>query len=108
MVKDGIVTSLDPRTGALHKRDRLGTEKMKVYASPVAGDGKVYFAGTEGQVAVVKAGPQWEVLGTNDLDEGIYASPAIVEGHIYVRTRSRLYSFSERAPGRAADATATR
>jgi outer membrane protein assembly factor BamB len=104
MVKDGIVTSLDPRTGALHKRDRLGTGKMKVYASPVAADGKVYFAGTEGQVAVVKAGPQWEVLGTNDLDEGIYASPSIVEGHIYVRTRSRLYSFSERA----ADATSPR
>ena len=37
MVKDGIVTSLDPRTGELHKRERLGTEKMKVYASPVAG-----------------------------------------------------------------------
>lgn len=108
MAKDGIVTSLDPRTGAVHKRDRLGTEKMKVYASPVAADGKVYFAGTEGQVVVLEAGPQWEVLGTNDLDEGIYASPAIVEGHVYVRTKSRLYSFSERAPGPAADATATR
>ncbi|HYN01535.1 MAG TPA: PQQ-binding-like beta-propeller repeat protein [Vicinamibacteria bacterium] len=95
MAKDGIVTSLDPRTGALHKRDRLGPEKMKVYASPVAGDGKVYFAGLEGQVAVVKAGPQWEVLGVNDLDEEIYATPAIVEGRLYVRTRGRLYSFSQ-------------
>ena len=37
MVKDGIVTSLDPRSGEVHKRERLGTEKMKVYASPVAG-----------------------------------------------------------------------
>lgn len=98
MAKDGIVTSLDPRTGAVHKRDRLGPEKMKVYASPIAGDGKVYFAGTEGQVVVLEAGPQWDVLGTNDLDDAIYATPAIVEGHIYVRTRSRLYSFSERAP----------
>ena len=95
MVKDGIVTCLDPRTGELHKRERLGGEKMKVYASPVAGDGKVYFAGLEGQVAVVKAGPQWEVLGINDLDEPIWATPAIVGGRFYVRTKARLYSFSE-------------
>ena len=97
MVKDGIVTSLDPRTGALHKRDRLGSEKMKVYASPVAADGKVYLAGLEGQVAVVKAGAQWEVLGVNDLDDEIWASPAIVDGHLYVRTKGKLFSFSEGA-----------
>ena len=94
MVKDGIVTSLDPRSGEVHKRERLGTEKMKVYASPVAGDGKLYFAGLEGQVAVVKAGPQWEVLGVNDLDDGIWATPAIVEGRLYVRTKGKLFSFS--------------
>ena len=105
MAKDGIVTSLDPRTGALHKRERLGAEKMKVYASPVAGDGKVYFAGTEGQVVVLQAGPQWEVLSTNDLDDPIYATPAIVEGHIYVRTKARLYSFSEGSRGRAPEGT---
>jgi outer membrane protein assembly factor BamB len=95
MVKDGIVTSLDPRSGEVHKRERLGTEKMKVYASPVAGDGKVYFVGLEGQVAVVKAGPQWEVLGVNDLDDEIWATPAIVDGRLYVRTKGKLYSFSE-------------
>jgi hypothetical protein len=49
-------------------------------------------------VAVLKAGPQWEMLGVNDLDDRIYASPAIVDGHLCVRTRGRLYSFSERAP----------
>ncbi len=97
MVKDSIVSSLDPRTGELHKRDRLGGEKMKVYASPVAADGKVYFAGLEGQVAVVKAGAQWEVLGVNDLDDEIWASPAIVDGHLYVRTKGKLFSFSEGA-----------
>ena len=108
MAKDGIVTSLDPRTGALQKRDRLGAEKMKVYASPVAADGKVYFAGTEGQVVVLKAGPQWDVLSTNDLDDPIYATPAIVEGHIYVRTKARLYSFSEGSRGRAPEVTPSR
>ncbi len=94
MVRDSIATSLDARTGKVHKRGRLARGKMKVYASPVAGDGKVYFASVEGQVAVVKADPQWEVLAINDLDDEIYATPAIVDGRLYVRTRGRLFCFA--------------
>ena len=102
MARDGIVSSLDPATGALHKRDRLSRdEKMKVYASPVAADGKLYFAGVEGHVAVVKAGAQWEVLAVNDLDDEIYATPAIAGSSLYVRTKGKLYAFSQST--RAAD-----
>jgi outer membrane protein assembly factor BamB len=101
MVKDGIVSSLDPGTGELHKRDRLSRdEKMKVYASPVAADGKLYFASLEGHVAVVKAGAQWEVLAVNDLDDEIYATPAIAGTRLYVRTKGRLYAFSLASRGR--------
>jgi outer membrane protein assembly factor BamB len=93
IVKDGIVTSLEPKTGKLLKRGRLGDGSPKVYASPVAADGKIYFSTMEGQVAVVDAGPEWTVLATNELDEEIWASPAIVDGNIYVRTKEKLYSF---------------
>ena len=64
----------------------------------VAGDGKIYFAGTDGQVTVIRADPQWDVLAVNDLGDPIYASPAIVDGHLCVRTKSRLYSFSSQGP----------
>jgi outer membrane protein assembly factor BamB len=98
MAKDGIVTSLDPRTGALHKRDRLSRDdKLKVYASPVAADGKVFFAGLEGKLAVLKAGAQWEVLAVNDLGDEIYATPAIAGKSLYVRTKGKLYCFSDHA-----------
>ncbi len=98
MVRDSIVSSLDAGTGAVHKRGRLARGKMKVYASPVAGDGKIYFASVEGRVAVVKADSQWEVLAVNDLEDEIYASPAIVAGRLYVRTRGRLYCFAAASP----------
>jgi len=101
MVRGGIVSSLDARTGEVHKRGRLARGKMEVYASPVAADGKIYFATVEGQVAVVRAEAQWEVLAVNDLGDEIYASPAIVGDHLYVRTRGRLYNFS--ATGSAAE-----
>jgi outer membrane protein assembly factor BamB len=48
-------------------------------------------------VTVLKAGPQWEILKTNDLGEEVWATPAIAGGNIYIRTRSTLYSFAQTA-----------
>jgi len=92
-VKDSILTSLDAATGDVHKRGRLGIGSGKVYASPVAGDGKVFVATLEGAVAVLDAVPQWSALAVNQLGEPIHASPAIADGHLYVRTESALMSF---------------
>ena len=46
-----------------------------------------------GKVTVLEAGPQWEVLAVNDLDEPAQATPAIADGRIYIRTQKALYSF---------------
>jgi outer membrane protein assembly factor BamB len=94
MVDDGIVTSLDPRSGDLLKRDRLGNGSSKVYASPVAADGRIYIADMDGRVTVLADGPEWKVLATNDLNEEIWATPAIVDGRLYVRTKSKVYAFA--------------
>ncbi|HJR61614.1 MAG TPA: PQQ-binding-like beta-propeller repeat protein, partial [Vicinamibacterales bacterium] len=68
------------------------------HASPIAADGKVFLANTEGKISVLKAGAQWEVLGVNDLDEEIHATPALSGGRIYVRTRSFVYCFGRNNP----------
>lgn len=94
MVRDGIVTSLDPKTGKLLKRDQPEKGKSKVYASPVAADGKIYIGNMDGRMVVLEAAPEWKVLASNDLGDEIWASPAIVDGHIYVRTRSKIYDFA--------------
>jgi outer membrane protein assembly factor BamB len=93
MVQDGIVTSLDAKTGELLKRDRLGEGSPKVYASPVAADGKIYIGTLEGTMFVLSATGEWEILASVDLDDEIWASPAIADGRLYVRTRGKLYSF---------------
>ena len=93
MVKDGVVTSLEPKTGKLLKLGRLGSGSPKVYASPVAADGKIYIGTLDGHLAVLDAGPEWTVLAMNDLGEEIWASPAISDGHVYVRTKGKLYDF---------------
>jgi outer membrane protein assembly factor BamB len=42
---------------------------------------------------VLKAGGDWQVLRVNELDDEVFATPAIADGRIYIRTRSALYSF---------------
>jgi outer membrane protein assembly factor BamB len=65
------------------------------YSSPVAADQKVYIASEEGVVVVLDAAAKFTVLATNKLDGGILATPALADGHIYVRTESHLYAFGE-------------
>ena len=94
MVKDGgIITSLDPATGAVHKQGRTGTAGGQYLSSPVAADGKVFLFSEEGRATVLKAAPQWEILAANELGEECYSTPAIGADHIFVRTRGTLYAF---------------
>jgi outer membrane protein assembly factor BamB len=97
MINDsGVLTTLDAKTGEVFKQARLRSVSDKYYASPVASDGKIYFASESGVIAVLKAGGDQELLAVNKLDEDIHATPAIADGRIYVRTVSFLYCFGER------------
>jgi len=84
----GIGTCLDARTGKLRWRKRFGGAFT---ASPVAGDGKIYFCDEAGQTLVVTAGGEnFRELARNQLDEPIYASPAISQGRLFLRTAGHL------------------
>ncbi|HEX2268754.1 MAG TPA: PQQ-binding-like beta-propeller repeat protein [Pyrinomonadaceae bacterium] len=94
MINDsGILISFDPATGNVLKQGRLHGAIDKYFSSPVAADNKVFLIGQGGQVSVVKAAGEWEVLTVNELDDECYATPAIADGRLYIRTRSALYAF---------------
>jgi outer membrane protein assembly factor BamB len=93
MVRNGgIVASLDAKTGKLAKEARAGGSG-DYYASPVGGDGKIYVLSQQGDLAVASAEAQWNVLHTARFEEDVYATPAIVDGRIYLRTAGHLYCF---------------
>jgi outer membrane protein assembly factor BamB len=96
LVKEGgILTALDPRTGELLKQGRLRGALDFYYSSPVGADGKIFAASEGGHLSVIKAGRDWEVLALNDMDDEVFATPAPVDGRLYVRTRSALYCFAK-------------
>lgn len=91
----GILTTVDAKSGAVQKQARLGEAIDNHYASPVAGDGKVFMLSETGIASILRAGPEWKVLATVVLDDGGYATPALVDGRTYLRTDSRIYCFGE-------------
>jgi len=96
MVNDsGILISFDPTTGNVIKQGRLKGAIDKYFASPVGADGKVYLISQDGTVSVVKATGEWDVLAVNSLGDEVFATPAIDEGKLYIRTKSTLYCFGK-------------
>lgn len=101
MINDGgILTTLDPASGAVLKAGRLRDAVDSYYASPVAGDGKVYFVSRSGIASVLEAGAEQRVLSVSDLAEEVAATPALGDGRLYLRTRGALYCFA--GPGAGA------
>jgi outer membrane protein assembly factor BamB len=97
MISDaGVLTTLDPATGKVFKQARLRGAPGSYLASIVAADGKIFIASQSGVVAVLKAGGEQELLSANNLDEDIFATPAIDRDRILVRTVAALYCFGNR------------
>ena len=59
----------------------------------MAGDGKIYLLNVSGTLSVVQAGRDPKVLSRSDFEEDVYATPAIADGRIYLRTAGHLYCF---------------
>jgi len=94
MVNDGgVLISFDPATGNVLKQGRLQGAIDKYFSSPVAADDKIFLIGEGGAVSVLKAAGEWEIVKVNQLDDECFATPAIADSRIYIRTRSALYCF---------------
>jgi hypothetical protein len=90
------VVLIDAKTGKQMARCKLPGAGENYYASPIASGEFLYFAGTAGTVSVVRPGPEFEVVATNRLDGGCYATPALGGDRLYVRTTTTLYCFGKR------------
>jgi len=93
---NGLLSCLDLRTGEAHYRQQRLPKPYNFKASPVGANGKLYLSTEDGDVVVVKMGETFEVLATNSLtDQSFIASPAMVGGSLYPRSREALYRIRQ-------------
>jgi outer membrane protein assembly factor BamB len=87
----GMLTCYTADTGKELYKERLGG--VSYTASPVAADGRLYFASEQGGVRVVKAGPEFKLLAVNELGDVCMATPAISGGMLFVRGQHFLFAL---------------
>jgi outer membrane protein assembly factor BamB len=90
---NGVLTCFDAATGEQKYRERLESG-TGFTASGVAADGKLYFTSEEGEVFVIRAGPDFERLAKNELGEVCMATPAVCEGTLFFRTRGHVVAIA--------------
>ena len=93
----GFASCFEARTGKRLWMHKLGRHHS---ASPVEAGGRLYFPADNGDTYVLAAGPKFEVLAKNSLGEECYASPAIAEGCLFIRTTQHLYCLETPRKGK--------
>ena len=92
----GVVWCLDAKTG----KEIYGPARIAggtYSASPVLADGEIYVTNEDGLTTVMRAGPKFEVLAENALNDYCLSSPAVSGGQIFIRTSGALYCIGKRA-----------
>ena len=90
----GVLSAFEAKTGKKIYGEQRLEGVPNVYASPLGVADRIYVAGREGGVAVVKQGPEFKLLATNQLDDGFDASPVAVGDELYLRGHRFLYRIS--------------
>lgn len=101
VIKDGLIYTADTRNIMMCIDASTGEEIWSEYvrsnfnASPLYIDGNVWFFSAKGEVLVLKPGRQYEVIARNQMDSGIWATPAVVRNSVILRTENFLYRISK-------------
>ncbi len=89
-----ILSCIDAETGKLAYRKRI-PKARSFWSSPWTHDGKVYCLDDAGTTHVLAGGPEFRVLGRNELGEQTWSSPAIANGALFIRSAQHLYCIAE-------------
>ena len=93
LADNGVLSAYVAQTAELVYQQRLPSSFT---ASPVAADGRLYLASEDGDVFVVKAGRQYELLAKNTMGQPLMASPALSEGMLIIRGEKAIYALGDR------------
>ena len=93
--QDPLLTIVDAKTGETLMEPQRLPSLNNLYASPLAANGRIYFSSRNGTTVVLKHGNEAEVLATNELGEGLDASPIAVGKRLFLRGEKHLFCVEQ-------------
>ena len=94
-VNNGYLTCLDAKDGKEYYSAQKLEDIQNIFTSPVGVKDRIYISGANGTVAIVRHGPDFEVIALNKLEDNFHASPVIIGNNLYLRGFKYLYCISE-------------
>ena len=86
----GIVTCIDANTRKQQWQSRIGGD---YFASPIRIGDRIFGISVQGEVVVLAASPAFKELARTQLGDETYATPAVADGTLFLRTQSKLMSL---------------
>jgi outer membrane protein assembly factor BamB len=96
LANNGVFDAYDLKTGQEIYRQRLENVGDGFSSSPVAADGKIYFANEDGDMFVVAAGREFRQIAVNPIGELVMATPALSNGVMFVRTAKSVFAIGRK------------
>jgi outer membrane protein assembly factor BamB len=97
VIKNGLIYTVNTKNILMCIDAQTGKEIWSTHvtsdynASPIYVNGNIWFFSVKGEVLVIKAGRKYEVVAKNQMDSGIWATPAILRNSVIMRTQKYLY-----------------
>ena len=102
VIKDGLIYTVTTKNIMMLIDAATGDEVWSKHvlssynASPIYIKGNIWFFSVKGEVLVLKAGREYEVVAMNQMDSGIWATPAVLRNSVILRTQNYLYRIGEK------------
>lgn len=93
--KSGQLSCVDAATGKPHYIASRIPGLSNIYASPIAAGGHVYLTDRSGTIVVIEDSDTLRVVATNAIGETVDATPAPVDGQLFIRGEQHLFCFAE-------------
>jgi len=100
VIKDGLIYTVNSKNNMMCIDAATGEEIWSTHlranhnASPVYVNGNIWFFSVKGEVLAIKAGRKYEIVAQNQMDSGIWATPAVLRNSVILRTDRYLYKIA--------------
>jgi outer membrane protein assembly factor BamB len=96
MKNGGLASCYDAKSGRVIYQGQRVDAPGEYYSSAVTAGGRIYITSQRGTLVVLDAtGESINVLSRSEMGDQVFATPAILDGVVYLRTEKHLYAFKQ-------------